>query len=242
MFQHSPTLRTVDFGTCIISAFATTAFLFTTTTVPANTAIVFSGFFRINATNVGTVTISWPNNSVTFQNAWVSNGEELATLNIRAIRITESIPSGTTITITRTAGNSLGFIQATAMPGVTQIQNYATVATTLSANQQVNFSSNFTSGTVVVPDFRKSNVSLSLMASASTSSQVQTVGLGGQVGYGQTANGAIQYFAGNTNTAFVLATSIWHYANPSDNQLFAVVTNATNGGTWIVGTYRFVGG
>lgn len=240
MFQHCPSLDILTLGQVITNS-TNNVFTFNTSrAMPANTCIFTAVQLAVNNSTVGTITWNIPGvNTFTFS-SWLSRGSDLATHAILQGVITSPIPAGTTFTFTRTVGGNFpaGIINSVFIPGSTGLQNLQSVGASLLANQPYQITNSFNNGTILVPDFRKTNATI-CFGTASTQTPIASINTsGGNIGYGTGSMPAVSY--NTTNFAAFFCGTVYALTSPG-NQSFNFTSNATSGGNWAISAARFTG-
>lgn len=246
MRPHNPTLS-LD---TVSSVFANTAGTTTTTTtsiaVPAGSLVAVTCQLQAAAASAGTITLTGSAGGFgtqTYAN-FQANGTDGACHSLLVFTVPQDMPSGTTLTYTRSTTWANAELRMIICRGCTRLANRsANVAGSYAANSVVFVDNLFTSGTVSVPHFIGSNIAISL-GSSNSNQNVAGIGGGGSTPYLGTGMIAVQGGAGTVNGApgtgfkYLVATSIYQPVSPTTLQRFAIQVGATATQQWCFTQYR----
>lgn len=246
MFNHSPELSLAT----VANAFANTGGTVTTATtaveVPAGSAVAMACMMQVNSASAGTITLTGSAGGFGTQTFtdFQSNGTDVACHSLNVFTVPSTMAIGTTLTFTRSTTWANARLYFILLNGCTRLANRVNFTGTVAGNGIFTQDLLFTSGTVLVPHFIKSNINI-LLSSANSRQNVAGLGLGGQVPYIGAGMIAEQGGAGlnspNSGFQYLIASTIWRLAAPDTTQRYACQIGAS-AQTWIATQYRITPG
>ena len=209
MYQHNPTLTVTSIANSLLNTAGTVTTMTSTVAVPANTFLACTLQMAVNGASSGncTVTATAGGFGSRFFSNFQSNGAQAATHTIVGFVAPEEIPAGTVFTYTRGTGGNwpLGEGRVIALGGVTRLGNLKSTSLNAPPGSIDSLDNTFDGGTVVIPGFVKSNITITLCTS-SLQKALAGLGDGGTPGYSSTGRPAftiVSITGGNTLTSSV---------------------------------------
>ena len=249
MNPHNPTLSLTN----VISLFANTASTVTTgttgVTVPAGSLLAVTCQIQAAAASVGTITLTGSAGGFgtqTYAN-FQANGTDGACHSLLVFLVPDEMPSGTTITWTRSTTWANAELRMILLRGCTRLSNSGTATWTgAAASSVLGLQIFFNSGTVLVPHFIPSSINITL-GSSNSNTAIAGIAGGGNPGYLGAGMIAIQGGAGAINGApgtgfrYLVATTIYPLTASNTNQTFFYQTGGAVQ-NWCFTTYRLTPG
>lgn len=243
--SHNPTLSLVSVASAFANTASTVTTLTTGTDVPAGSLVAVTCQIQAAVSAVGTITLTASAGGIgtqTYTN-FQSNSTDGACHSLLVFTVPSLMPSGTTLTVTRSVTWNNAEIRMILCTNCTRQANQITTTHPgATASSVLSNSLTFTSGTVSVSHYIASGINI-VLGSSNSNTAVAGIGGGGNPAYVGAGMIAVQGGAGTVNGApgtgfrYLVATTIYPLVNSITSQTFLMQTGAATQ-NWCFTQYR----